>query len=404
MGRKRWFQSSFAVLCAAFAIGCGGGGGDGEREQEPSGSGIASFASVQSIFNTTCATPACHAPPVPASLPSLTAADAYEDLFGQPATTSAGTRVIPFEPGTSVLFRRISPTGDLGRMPPTGALTAAQVETIRTWIDEGASRNGELKAFLSPGQAVADAVVTSDARGKSTVSLNEAKTEIAFSLTIDPLPVSTINLIHIHAGGPGENGGVLFTLFNNASGGFPPSKVLTGTLTEANFTAAGTVTTFAQAVNALIRGSTYFQVHTQTVPAGELRGHIGPARGAATLAAQPPLAGTGTATVTLNSDQDALAFALTFEGLTGPPTVAHIHRTAPPPAVNGPVLFPLMQSQAAPAGSASGLLTAADAQPGANADQFTAHIDDVLSGNAYVNVHTQANPDGEIRGDIGPAQ
>ena len=41
-------------------------------------------------------------------------------------------------------------------------------------------------------------------------------------------------------------------------------------------------------------------------------------------------------------------------------------------------------------------------QPGAGIPSFDAAINAILGGNTYMNVHTQANPDGVVRGPGGP--
>jgi hypothetical protein len=50
---------------------------------------------------------------------------------------------------------------------------------------------------------------------------------------------------------------------------------MVGTLTAANFTPSGAITTFAQAVAAIQAGNTYFNIHTAANPGGEVRGQIG---------------------------------------------------------------------------------------------------------------------------------
>jgi predicted lipoprotein with Yx(FWY)xxD motif len=50
---------------------------------------------------------------------------------------------------------------------------------------------------------------------------------------------------------------------------------MTGTLSSADFSASGSVTTFAQAVAAIRAGTTYFNLHPTANPGGEIRGQIG---------------------------------------------------------------------------------------------------------------------------------
>ncbi len=117
----------------------------------------------------------------------------------------------------------------------------------------------------------------------------------------------------------------------------------------------------------------------------------------------PPVttSGSGSASVALSDDLASLSFTLTTAGLLNT-TAAHIHVGAP--GVAGPVIFDL---GLAPLGSsATGTLTAADLQPrpAQGINTYEDALRAILSGNAYVNVHTDGNPGGEIRGQLGPAR
>jgi len=91
----------------------------------------------------------------------------------------------------------------------------------------------------------------------------------------------------------------------------------------------------------------------------------------------------GTFTATLTGSK--LKFTLTFAGLTGPATAAHIHLGAM--GVSGNVLIPLCTPCKSPV---TGTVTVSTAVQ----KDFTKH-------DLYVNVHTVKNPAGEIRGQLG---
>ena len=95
--------------------------------------------------------------------------------------------------------------------------------------------------------------------------------------------------------------------------------------------------------------------------------------------------GTFTATATRTAAGATLEWRLTFSGLTGHANAAHVHRAAR--GVAGPVVIPLC-----------GPCTSG-ATGTANAD--AALLASIQSGETYVNVHTTANPAGEIRGQLG---
>jgi len=98
--------------------------------------------------------------------------------------------------------------------------------------------------------------------------------------------------------------------------------------------------------------------------------------------------GTGRGAVVVNPTTLEITGGITFTGLTGAPTAAHIHTGAlgviGPPDVVALTLASDGSTATVPAGTT---LTGT---------QYTT----LLAGNLYFNVHTAANPNGEIRGQI----
>jgi hypothetical protein len=92
--------------------------------------------------------------------------------------------------------------------------------------------------------------------------------------------------------------------------------------------------------------------------------------------------GTGTATVTLDTATKKATYEVTYSGLSGPSSMAHIHGPAAP-GTNAGVVVPLKNSPS----PLKGDVTLTDAQ-----------ITDLLAGKDYINIHTAAHPGGEIRG------
>lgn len=95
----------------------------------------------------------------------------------------------------------------------------------------------------------------------------------------------------------------------------------------------------------------------------------------------------GSASGMLDTDLGELTWDLQWSGLTGPATAAHFHEGAP--GVSGPVEVPIFMTEMGADGEHTGSATIDDTQ-----------ISELLAGDWYVNVHTAANPPGEIRGQV----
>jgi hypothetical protein len=94
--------------------------------------------------------------------------------------------------------------------------------------------------------------------------------------------------------------------------------------------------------------------------------------------------GTGTANITYDTDSKELAWTIEYSGLTGPVTAAHFHGPAAE-GENAGVAVPIEVAE----GTMEGSVTLNDEQAG--------HL---AEGMLYVNIHTDAHPDGEIRGQV----
>jgi hypothetical protein len=95
--------------------------------------------------------------------------------------------------------------------------------------------------------------------------------------------------------------------------------------------------------------------------------------------------GKGSADVTYDSAAKKLTWRIDYSGLTGPATAAHFHGPAETGKPAG-VAVPITGDLSSPlAGSAT--ITDAQAQ-------------DLMDGKYYINLHTGAHKDGEIRGQV----
>jgi len=95
--------------------------------------------------------------------------------------------------------------------------------------------------------------------------------------------------------------------------------------------------------------------------------------------------GKGDATVTLDKATKTLSWNVTYSGLTGNATAAHFHPAAP--GANASPVVPIATGSVPNPAVGTAVLT--DAQ-----------IADLTAGKWYINIHTQANPGGEIRGQV----
>ena len=141
-------------------------------------------------------------------------------------------------------------------------------------------------------------------------------------------------------------------------------------------------------------GNVYVNVHVSTLR-GEMRSQVRMVTSGTPFEAHlagahvvPPLPAPalGTGYFNLNAAETDLMYHITVEisALTGDITNAHIHRA--PRGASGGVVVPLTFIGGTASGTWSGL-TPQD-------------VDDLMSGNLYVNIHTAAHGSGEIRGQI----
>jgi hypothetical protein len=93
---------------------------------------------------------------------------------------------------------------------------------------------------------------------------------------------------------------------------------------------------------------------------------------------------SGTAEATFNTETKVLTWVVTFKDLTGPAVGAHFHGPSEP-GKNAGIVLPFKTTQSPIEGTA----TLNDTQ-----------VSDLLAGKWYANIHTSANPGGELRGNM----
>ena len=99
--------------------------------------------------------------------------------------------------------------------------------------------------------------------------------------------------------------------------------------------------------------------------------------------------GTGTGTFTLNAAETELTYDIRASGLSGPVTGAHFHNAFPNAA--GPIVFDIGDTVT----ESDGVVTATGSWPLSATD-----LSELRAVYIYVNLHTELNPSGEIRGQL----
>lgn len=256
-------------------------------------------------------------------------------------------------------------------------------------VHTAANPNGEIRGQIMLETdhgivAMADGMqevpmVMTNAYGLGIFTLSKDENMINYQFIAQNLS-GAITGAHLHMGAMGVSGGVVQDLSgdimgNVISGSFMPTAML---------------------VTAIKNGEIYINVHTAMNPSGEIRGQLMmnmglPFDAMLTGGQQVPSVTTnamGVATFTLNSMLNEITYSIVADGLSGAITSAHIHAGA--------------------IGTAGGVLV--DLSSGINGNQIMGTISGasitndlinaMLKGETYINVHTAANPNGEIRGQI----
>ena len=161
----------------------------------------------------------------------------------------------------------------------------------------------------------------------------------------------------------------------------------------------GTVTPNPSQLAAVVDGQVYANIHTDPYPNGEIRGQLSVEETAVPFSAD--LSGAGERPNTVDTSATGFVYArLTgnqlqlhgvFRGLSGPATAAHIHGPAPASGT-ADVLFDLASLTRGTLGREGDFIGTIELS------EIWRSI--LLSGDTYINIHTAANPGGEIRGQL----
>jgi hypothetical protein len=212
---------------------------------------------------------------------------------------------------------------------------------------------------------------------------------LEFEITINGLAASDeLTMAHVHTGNPVSNGDVAITVVDGEANVFDRNS------------ASGTIMLTDSQVNVLTGDDIYFNVHSEQVPSGLIRGQMDREIVLASdvfLSSDnevPPVTGrdaTGLALIRLTVD-NVLFYKLKIENdlPTDPITMGHIH--SGPAGQNGEVLQDLQISQS-------------DFDENGETGSMMVTLNSSISNqikttDTYVNLHSTAAPDGIMRGQI----
>jgi Cu/Zn superoxide dismutase len=222
--------------------------------------------------------------------------------------------------------------------------------------------------------------VTTSANGVASFMLNAARDTMQVNIAFTGLNATAM---HIHEGKAGTNGGVFKDLTKNITGNVA-RLMLTGTdLSTSN-------------LKKFLSGAFYLNVHTAANPSGEIRGQIiieedkgyfAELKGSNSVPAVVSNA-TGAGVFSIDKSGQRIQFKVIAAGLSGKITSAHFHIGAAGTVGNG-ILLDVSSSISGDVVMGSATLPAS-------------FVTEVNKDNIYFNLHTAANPAGEIRGQVTP--
>jgi|ERR1700677_498090 len=134
----------FAACCGVFATaGLSAAGTDSPTDNNKERN-VGFSSQVQPLFDANCVV--CHQSAGASGGLDLEEGDAYKSIVSVKSQESSSPRVDPGKPETSYLLRKIEGThiqagGSGEQMPPSGKLSTALIDVVRSWISAGAANN-----------------------------------------------------------------------------------------------------------------------------------------------------------------------------------------------------------------------------------------------------------------------
>lgn len=224
--------------------------------------------------------------------------------------------------------------------------------------------------------------------------------------------LANITAAHFHIAPAGSNGGVVVNLLTNLSvTSLPNGLIAEGTIDASNLTGALAGMAISDLLMEMEDRRIYVNVHTSANPSGAVRGQVSKVEPNDNKNYNAKLEGgnevpavssraTGVALFNFSNDGEALSFQVNVAGLRDV-RFAHIHFAKA--GANGGVVYTLRMDKVE--GPVSGVYAKGNIDP-ANFSGLLLGGDLMIlreafrTGNAYVNVHTDLFPGGELRGQV----
>lgn len=279
-------------------------------------------------------------------------------------------------------------------IPVDGAFVSDLLQgNIYLNVHTDAFANGEIRAqlnwsdklnfvsWLDGAQEVPS--VSSVGKGVALFRVSPTLDSLWYNILVDSVS-GAIGGGHIHEGAKGTNGGVIVDLSSGINGNMV-SGMATG------ITAA--------TINKIMMGNAYVNLHTAANANGEVRGQLMPLARTGYIALinglqEVPAVTTtamGSGIVSIDAMETNAHYMFVVNGLTGPIGGAHFHTAAA--GANGAVVYDLSPS--------FGKMGTSDTAFGYWTMGFTAtNAQQFKTGQIYINIHTAANMNGEIRGQV----
>ncbi len=267
----------------------------------------------------------------------------------------------------------------------------------------------KFSAFLSGFQEVP--AVKASGAGHSVFTLSKDSASISYQLWV--ANTDKILFAHIHLAAPGKNGDIVADLLTrqNPATGLVNGLLKEGVIKKEDLKGPLAGKPLSDLIKALETGNAYTNIHTEDFPAGELRGQIGKEKAAPSLNFASKLTGdqevppvttpaTGQATYQFNKELTELTFKVSLANIKDV-RFAHIHLA--PVGVNGDIVVTLKQEKVVgPVNGAyaEGKITAKDLSGNLKGGSLSILKAAMESAQTYTNVHSDAYPAGEVRGQI----